>query len=519
MTGGQPFPELPQFTRQIVIGPRRTGDDANDTSAAFAGLLHPFTGVLGIGVSVGTWPSTVLSHLALNWNAENVDSSLTGSGFDEATIIDTLRTVEPSDHKQGAKPWAGDSAPRSENAGSRTEDGEPKMGGGEQRVRDVLRHERSESQTGGGDFLAERDPSAGTISRPITDERPAVPQVTDMVDRPTDGIRSSRPIARLVHQLVPSVSSNWSSGPSVGDDQSPGRLMGKDEPPRQSVDEVELSRSVAHSSDSTPSNRSRPEVLTGGETAADDSSVRNRSERSTGGRATENESSAPGRRTSHQSRTAVRSPSRLPLTVSRDRWLVRPDPQTRTETQARPDGTRTSILGQGGGPDAVGSPTDIVARATTTGRGSPGTVLEEMNLTGGADDDQASPRPGSHMELVAPSRRNPSRQSQRQRDAPGEGHEHLSSRVEPGGPGSSTDGPQLSVRHSRTDADRHAALEDDRRPIEEAGGPDDSRSTASRPSIDPSSRIEERIDIERLADRLARTLERRDRIERERRGR
>lgn len=198
---------------------------------------------------------------------------------------------------------------------------------------------------------------------------------------------------------------------------------------------------------------------------------------------------------------------------------------------ALPDtgGAQPSISMTRGAPDVSDRPSLEPGTATQAPETGPGidtnTGLEAGTRVGQGLQDTLDARPVSTM-VVSP-------------HEDGRSRDDLASRTEPDGPQptpETVDSPEMAVRHDpsaadpaettsgRGDATTTAPGVGDR-PVSRSSGRSEAEDGPASQSIgraeqsDPPQRIDDLVDVERLADRLSDVFERKARIERERRGR
>ena len=187
------------------------------------------------------------------------------------------------------------------------------------------------------------------------------------------------------------------------------------------------------------------------------------------------------------------SPDQPPLTVTRELWqspsAVRDSDPRRLAGENDTGVTNQRNRSTGGDPSRGDRTVDGPDLPRLDVSSFPGNPSEDTDDGAGQSDI------GARMDIREPSA------TADQTAASPDRHDHDGSRE-----------PRMTVK--TTDAKQQS------RPGDRNGNrSNDTRSTVNRPSAEPSEPIEDRINIDRLADKLTQVLDRRARIERERRGR
>lgn len=411
MMGGEERAASERFARRVA-GRHRIHAVGSGVDDGFAGVVRPFAGVLGVGVTVGGWAPPALAHLALG---PLVARALADAGPDDGDDGDGVPTTPPEN-----------------------DDGQPEL-----RVRDVIREESGR-------------PSAGEDPATSADESDLDPP--DGEDRST-----TRATTETVTRLE---SGGESSGTAVTVDRTRRSVVRRQEGPELTVA------------------RYAPEVAVSRVTQ--------------GGPA---DGTAPW---SDGTRTA-------PAGLSGDSDGTAREPASPTGSPRSTSSTGDRLLSagqsgevQGGAPGVRRGPSGPTTTTLTPGSES----AARERVAGGTTADSAGSAPASEDGSVDPVA--PARQVRQAGTGPESGAS--------GGQrdGSGTGGPSMAVRH--------AAGEDAAGSDADAGAADGAdEQGAPRPNGDgrgdSPDRIDDLVDVERLADRLERVFERKARIERERRGR
>lgn len=393
MTDEQDFVALPQFVRDIAVIPRRSSDEHVDDSDPFIGLLEPFSGVLGFGVTTGGWPSATLSHLVLD---------------DVVAMTHDIETTAKRDHERPAE------------TESPTHDTDDET---ELRVRDLVRREserttveRRESERTIADSVtppADEDGSGVGLSFSAVNNRPSIRTVTASTIRTATTVRES-------DRTIGSASPN----------------------PTPVLTPVDRTARLRHRRADAPDRTDAPDGWVGAEPRTN-ASTDDRS------RVTTTVDAASSAATE-----SIRRRGRSPTSRSR--------PDSKADDEVR-RGVSTEEPGSGD-LDAPASEPRLVSRQTPS----------ETTTPDGVSNERRANR--------------------------------------------STESPPLTVRRASSGADRTDETDSN------AGASAGLDSSAQPPATGTdergrSQRIDDLVDVERLADRLSRVFDRKARIERERRGR
>lgn len=489
MNGDERLIELPRFVREVGVIDNRSASGAQDRVGA--GTLTPFDGVLGLGVSAGQWPSPALAHLTL---APLIARALGGSGGAgsprSSTSQPTTRVPGPTSETDRSGPRLESLAPSREGApgvesGGTTPAETQAEAVTERRVRDVLRDERTASDVA-------REPESGDHRSGDGEReyRASAPEESPTAAGPEPTSELPRMDVRARRTRDPTV------GTDRGESGPPTDVEGRDDRGGGPADDDGVP-SAAGSSEATPA----------GSTDAPGSADRA-------------DAGAQDRTARVSSRTADGRPIVRPIERSTDlpdltvRAPAGDDgeaPRQATARQNRPTRARDSAeplaAGESGttGFDAgeSASPGDSPVRAQSStadpsarSRGATGPFDAPVSLTpldrSREDVDRSTAgRPGASPSM------------------PDDAVEPATDRGIRPTPSAGRDGRSHSTQDRREAASAFTTRE--------AAQRDRHQDPTGRPDVDERA-LEEVIDVDRLTDRLYRAIEKKQRIERERRG-